>query len=1067
MIGALGFVFKALRTGLVLVGKGTVTVFDVISGRSAKDKSSSNRRALSLVLGISFMCIIPIMLILGFFIMDDFELLWYVLYNTDHDVVDTDDGDGVVSEAEYVGEVAPTTFDVNPSDYLSLSIYANNDDDDNNSSSSSGTSGSSYVGSTGIKGMYVNSTTGGFISEYLQIARDTCNGSIRNPDTYIQVVNDSTYSPCLSTLLGFAFVEDGWNSSYNTVRATLNPAYWANDGKHTLYTYNSKVIAEEHGSTLDNQVKDWETLKVGGSGFRTAFQFSVAYASIYPNHYSSGVAATQSEHLPSTVNGYGYDASTVRDNYEVDAGYLPDILSMLTHKVFGTVNKVKRFNFTDISDTALDSSAYYLWYGYDIKRSCVFGDSNGKSSTLYEKWDYDRNTVDPQECGDDYLDGIDDVATTIIAALIEDYEGYAGDIWPDYINFLNSSRNVSGLTIAGLVLGLDAHFRDKNSDVGNAVYTLSGYKSESASSGFWNGITVGYRIFKDKSATKEEAKAWFMSLQPEEPKNSYVHFNDGISKYECSEIWWYSKSMTVYLEGDSNSYRLVHSGLAFMAYSMNPRIAGIFAYCAMLNASGAECTFADAAQDANGLKIIESTNTEVVNEVSYDVSSIKVPDGDDPNGSYYLGTKKFGSFLGDKDATSCNITSPLYIRNLGGDSYTSTDYTSAHIHEAEDYGVTKGTAMYAIADGTVLYLSSDYSTAYGYYLIVAVDPVGNEPLMYYMYAHLNSRKVKVGDHVSRGDYIADSGKSYCGNMNGIAAHLHIAIMIVDNMGNGVTNGMTGAKFGINIPDDCALYYMSYGGLYTQLYTAVTGPRAHITRGTGRWSNGNMDTDFYAGTGEFLRNAKDFTAYKIMQEFGIDSHKTNKVKDCGINLLTEKSLELWSKKYQSTTQGSSAITTVVSYTGSQGQISSGNYPSAASSDEMAKIWGEASKYLGWSYQWGGDSPSTSFDCSGLWNYVFKQCGWTDISRTCRQIHAQCVDVPESELQPGDFVFFWGTSGEDETTISHMALYLGNTQGGTAQIMHSCGRGIIVEELSHTLGLSGGNYHVYCYSRWQEF
>ena len=44
------------------------------------------------------------------------------------------------------------------------------------------------------------------------------------------------------------------------------------------------------------------------------------------------------------------------------------------------------------------------------------------------------------------------------------------------------------------------------------------------------------------------------------------------------------------------------------------------------------------------------------------------------------------------------------------------------------------------------------------------------------------------------------------------------------------------------------------------------------------------------------------------------------------------------------------------------------------ETFAAILGEAEKYLGYPYVWGGSSPATSFDCSGFVSWVINHSGW---------------------------------------------------------------------------------------------
>ncbi len=76
---------------------------------------------------------------------------------------------------------------------------------------------------------------------------------------------------------------------------------------------------------------------------------------------------------------------------------------------------------------------------------------------------------------------------------------------------------------------------------------------------------------------------------------------------------------------------------------------------------------------------------------------------------------------------------------------------------------------------------------------------------------------------------------------------------------------------------------------------------------------------------------------------------------------------------------------------------------------------AMRYLGVPYRWGGASPETGFDCSGLVVYVFAQVG-VSLPHYAASIWGYGVPVPRGELQPGDLVFF--------NNLSHMGIFIGD-------------------------------------------
>lgn len=100
------------------------------------------------------------------------------------------------------------------------------------------------------------------------------------------------------------------------------------------------------------------------------------------------------------------------------------------------------------------------------------------------------------------------------------------------------------------------------------------------------------------------------------------------------------------------------------------------------------------------------------------------------------------------------------------------------------------------------------------------------------------------------------------------------------------------------------------------------------------------------------------------------------------------------------------------------------PEEALEDEtFRRLIEEAEKYIGFPYVWGGDSPETSFDCSGFISYVFASSGVRDVGRLgATSLYGACQPLTPEEAKPGDLIFFEGTiSGEEG--ITHVGLYVG--------------------------------------------
>ncbi|MEN1969627.1 bifunctional lytic transglycosylase/C40 family peptidase [Lentibacillus sp. N15] len=89
-----------------------------------------------------------------------------------------------------------------------------------------------------------------------------------------------------------------------------------------------------------------------------------------------------------------------------------------------------------------------------------------------------------------------------------------------------------------------------------------------------------------------------------------------------------------------------------------------------------------------------------------------------------------------------------------------------------------------------------------------------------------------------------------------------------------------------------------------------------------------------------------------------------------------------------------------------------------------VMNEALKYEGYPYVFGGDRPSTSFDCSGLTQWSYDKAGIT-LPRTAQQQYDATEHISLAQAKPGDLVFFHSTYNAG-TYVTHVGIYLGNNQ-----------------------------------------
>jgi len=82
-------------------------------------------------------------------------------------------------------------------------------------------------------------------------------------------------------------------------------------------------------------------------------------------------------------------------------------------------------------------------------------------------------------------------------------------------------------------------------------------------------------------------------------------------------------------------------------------------------------------------------------------------------------------------------------------------------------------------------------------------------------------------------------------------------------------------------------------------------------------------------------------------------------------------------------------------------------------------GTALKMVGRPYHFGGASPSSGFDCSGLVHYSYRQVGLTLPHNTEKQ-RLSGRHIQKADLRRGDLIFF----DQEGKKNSHVGIYLGD-------------------------------------------
>ncbi|MGI8561931.1 MAG: C40 family peptidase [Luteimonas sp.] len=104
-------------------------------------------------------------------------------------------------------------------------------------------------------------------------------------------------------------------------------------------------------------------------------------------------------------------------------------------------------------------------------------------------------------------------------------------------------------------------------------------------------------------------------------------------------------------------------------------------------------------------------------------------------------------------------------------------------------------------------------------------------------------------------------------------------------------------------------------------------------------------------------------------------------------------------------------------------------------------------LGTPYRWGGNSPDSGFDCSGLVGYVFRTALGIELPRVSRDMANDGEQVDRTALTAGDLVFF----SRRGKRVDHVGIYVGN-----GRFVHAprTGKDVMVSDLD--TGYWSGKY-----------
>ncbi|MDP0486624.1 NlpC/P60 family protein [Leuconostoc mesenteroides] len=169
-------------------------------------------------------------------------------------------------------------------------------------------------------------------------------------------------------------------------------------------------------------------------------------------------------------------------------------------------------------------------------------------------------------------------------------------------------------------------------------------------------------------------------------------------------------------------------------------------------------------------------------------------------------------------------------------------------------------------------------------------------------------------------------------------------------------------------------------------------------------------------------ASDATAYT--------SSSDSTAADASVNINSSYGAAAVSSSDSSAGQQYNQLSSTTNSNGSLVNLSTGSVSQIVNSNTTQSMSGNSAAIIALAqqlvaqnipYVWGGGTPSTGFDCSGLVSYVFKNAAGISLPHSSVEQEMYTQKKSVSQAQPGDLLF-WGTPGASY----HVAIYIGNNQ-----------------------------------------